>query len=428
MSPNNAEILARFIISSKKDRNISRNTIISYIDGIVYLENHHQHKNLEKMDKKDIISFLDSYRKSEAADPLHRWINTYNIRLQTLFKFFRWLYNLKYNESKTVSIPPIMNGIKRLKRKEKSSYQVKDLWTHEDDMIFLKYCEDSRLKCYHTMARDTSGRPHELLKLQIGDIMWQTNGTTTQYAEVTIGKYGKTVPRTVPLINSIPFIKDWIQEHPTGSNRNAYLFISFEKQSIYRNLPLKPLSLSNMYRRLKLEFFPRLLSNPCIPDEEKNKIRILLDKPWNPYVRRHTALTEKVKLLKSDYALRQHAGWSKNSKMVEIYTHEFGNESSQLLLQAYDIIPDNTQENNILKPRQCPNCNEPNKPDAKFCAKCRMVLTYDAYSETVEEKQQKESELQNLKEKQEQDMKLMREEMETKFQQILAKIDVATLK
>ena len=226
------------------------------------------------------------------------------------------------------------------------------------------------------MARDTSGRPHELLKLQIGDIMWQTNGTTTQYAEVTIGKGGKTVPRTVPLINSIPFIKDWIQEHPTGSNRNAYLFISFEKQSIYRNLPLKPLSLSNMYRRLKLEFFPRLLSNPCIPDEEKNKIRILLDKPWNPYVRRHTALTEKVKLLKSEYALRQHAGWSKNSKMVEIYTHEFGNESSQLLLQAYDIIPNNTRENNILKPRQCPNCNEPNKPDSKFCAKCRMVLTY----------------------------------------------------
>ena len=39
---------------------------------------------------------------------------------------------------------------------------------------------------------------------------------------------------------------------------------------------------------------------------------------------------------------------------------------------------------------------EPNKPDSKFCAKCRMVLTYDAYSETIEEKQQKE--VQNLKE------------------------------
>ena len=80
------------------------------------------------------------------------------------------------------------------------------------------------------MARDTSGRPHELLKLRVGDIMWQTNGTA-QYAEVTIGKSGKTVPRNVPLINSIPFVKDWIREHPTGNNRNSHLFISLEKQS-----------------------------------------------------------------------------------------------------------------------------------------------------------------------------------------------------
>ena len=57
-----------------------------------------------------------------------------------------------------------------------------------------------------------------------------------------------------------------------------------------------------------------------------------------------------------------------------------------------------------------------------------MVLTYDAYSETLEKEQRRESEVQNLKEKYEEDMKAMREEMENKFQQILAKIDVATLK
>lgn len=411
MSSNNTDILSRFIIYSKKERNNSRNTVMSFIDGIVYLENYHQHKDLEKMDKNDITSFLDSYRKSEAEDLLHRWINTYNIRYQALFKFFGWLYNLKYDdESKKVSIPPVMNGIKRLRRKEKSSYQAKDLWTQEDDAIFLKFCEDDRLKCYHVMARDTSGRPHELLKLRVGDIMWQTNGTA-QYAEVTIGKSGKTVPRTVPLINSIPFIKDWIREHPTGTNRNAYLFISFEKQSMYRNLSLKPLSLSNMYRHLKLEFFPRLLTNPDIPEEDKNKIRVLLEKPWNPYVRRHTSLNEIWKLVKSEHALRMHAGWSKNSRMVEVYTHEFSNESSQLLLQARGIIPANTQEDNIMKPVQCPNCNEPNKPDSRFCNKCNMILTYDAYNETLEKEKQRESEVQNLRERYEQDMKSVREQM-----------------
>jgi NAD-dependent SIR2 family protein deacetylase len=43
--------------------------------------------------------------------------------------------------------------------------------------------------------------------------------------------------------------------------------------------------------------------------------------------------------------------------------------------------------------RSCPNCNEPNKPDSKFCAKCRIVLTYDAYNETLEEQKIKEDKL-----------------------------------
>jgi hypothetical protein len=115
------------------------------------------------------------------------------------------------------------------------------------------------------MARDTSARPHELLKIQVGDIMYKVTGTAT-YAELTIGKGGKTVPRTVPLTNSIPYIKDWLQEHPTGNNRNTFLFISRERQSIYRNIPLKPISVAIMYRELKLDFFPRLLTRSEIKD------------------------------------------------------------------------------------------------------------------------------------------------------------------
>ena len=40
-----------------------------------------------------------------------------------------------------------------------------------------------------------------------------------------------------------------------------------------------------------------------------------------------------------------------------------------------------------MKPRQCPNCNELNKIDSKFCVKCRMILSYDEYMETVKDKE-----------------------------------------
>ena len=170
-----------------------------------------------------------------------------------------------------------------------------------------------------------------------------------------------------------------------------------------------------------------MIRNDELTNDEKQKIESLLKKPWNPYIRRHSALTEKSTILK-EHVLRQHAGWTSRSQMHFKYLHYFGNESSDSILEAYGIITKDKVQSDTLRSKQCPNCNEPNKPDSKFCAKCRMVLTYDAYNETLEKQQEKDSEIQKLREKQEQDMKLMREEMENKFQQILSRIDIATLK
>ncbi|HEY9388057.1 MAG TPA: hypothetical protein VIP70_13530 [Nitrososphaeraceae archaeon] len=36
------------------------------------------------MTRQDILAFLDSYRKTDAADPLHKWIGTYNLHCAVL--------------------------------------------------------------------------------------------------------------------------------------------------------------------------------------------------------------------------------------------------------------------------------------------------------------------------------------------------------
>ncbi|HEX7032635.1 MAG TPA: hypothetical protein VF172_06515 [Nitrososphaera sp.] len=74
--------------------------------------------------------------------------------------------------------------------------------------------------------------------------------------------------------------------------------------------------------------FPKPLGRPDIPPEDKRKIRELLQKPWNPYRRWHISPTAKARLA-NEYAFRLHTGWSKSSKMVEIYAHEVGRESSK---------------------------------------------------------------------------------------------------
>jgi len=374
------------------------------------------------MSRDDICRYLDSHRRSEESDPLHKWISTYNLRRTYLLRFFKWLYYPELEQKKR-PLPAVAANIASFKRKEQSIYKPTDLWTEEDDLLFLKYCPNKRDRCYHMVARDSSSRPSEILGLKIKSIVFKTTGEH-QYAAILVN--GKTGTRNIPLFSAVPYIKDWLDSHPQRGNPDAYLIPSMDRKHKRFGDKMKSISLNLIYRMYKLQFFPSLLKDPKVPPEDKQKIRDLLQKPWNPYIRRHSALTQKSTILK-EHVLRQHAGWSGRSQMHLKYIHYFGNEGSESLLEAYGIIPKDQQSVDVLRPKQCPNCNEPNKSDSKFCAKCRMVLTYDAYNETLDKQQEKESEVQKLQQKYEQDIKAMREEMQSKFQQILTKIDTGKL-
>ena len=417
-----SDVLAEYFESMQ----IEINPSVNYKDlsnwTLTNLARFHKDKSYRDMSRYDIVSYLNSLRKTDSADPMHKWIGTYNIYLACLTRFFKWLYNPTLSPTNRPK-PQVITNIPQLKRKEQSIYKQSDLWSAEDDQLFLKWCPSKRDKCYHSISRDLSARPHEILALKIKDIVFK-NAESKQYAEVLVN--GKTGSRHLPLIDSIPYIKDWLDSHPCRNKPEGYFIYSNDRRHIHQGR-LTVRGLRGIYRRYKQETFPKLLADPIVPTTDKEHIKKLLDKPWNPYIRRHSALTQKSAFLK-EHILRQHAGWSARSQMHLKYLHYYRNESSTSLLQEYGILPKDNEETHVLHPKQCPNCQEPNRPDQKFCAKCRMVLTYDAYSETLEKEQQKESEVQNLKERYERDMKAMREEMENKFQQILAKIDVATLR
>ena len=69
------------------------------------------------------------------------------------------------------------------------------------------------------------------------------------------------------------------------------------------------------------------------------------------------------------------------------------------LLKAKGIIKENEQIINILQPKMCPHCKEPNKPDAQFCFKCNFVMSFEAYHKGMEEKEKKNQEILELKER-----------------------------
>jgi integrase/recombinase XerD len=401
LSKENALTVCDYIIAMKREVNprlsYKKYTIqfLSELSKAVGIE-----KKFIDMTREDILCYLDKCRKSEDEDPLHKWIGSYNSKLVVLSRFFKWLYYPNIQDPKRRNElsalerkPDCIMDIKQLKRKEVSCYKPQDIWSQEDDLVFLKWVTNKRDRCYHTMARDLSARPHEILNLKIRDIVFKTVDGGKQYAMVVVN--GKTGSRSVPLFQSIPYVKQWLSDHPSRNNPNSPMFVGLGRNSMGKRLSIN--GLYGIYKDYKENFFPKLLEDTTISHEDKEKIKAMLAKPFNPYIRRHSALTEKSTKLKSS-TLNQHAGWQPGSNMAQVYIHYFGNESSESLLEAYGIVTKNNISIDTLNPKICPNCNEGNTQDAKFCTKCKMIMSFEGYQEALESQNKKEDELKVMKE------------------------------
>ena len=140
ISKENALAIVEFILNSITEINLSDNHKRNYISLLSQLSKFYDHKkSFKEMNRQDMLLFLDSYRKPETSDPLHKWIGTYNQYAVLLIKFFKWLYYPDIEPNKRVK-PQVVENIFQLRRKEQPIYKPSDLWTVEDDLLFLKYC------------------------------------------------------------------------------------------------------------------------------------------------------------------------------------------------------------------------------------------------------------------------------------------------
>jgi integrase len=216
----NAGIIVEYVCALKSEVNLADTYRRDVIVLLSKLSKYTSNKPFSELVRNDVLEFLDSYRKTETEDPMHRWIGTYNIFRMHLLRFFKWLHAPEIEPDKRQK-PPVVENIAKLRRKEKSIYRPSDLWTQQDDLLFLKYCPNERDRCYHAISRDLSARPHEIVKLKIKDLSFKSGGSL-QYCEVVVN--GKTGQRSIPLINSIPYLKDYLDHsHPQPRNPNAPL-------------------------------------------------------------------------------------------------------------------------------------------------------------------------------------------------------------
>jgi hypothetical protein len=162
----------------------------------------------------------------------------------------------------------------------------------------------------------------------------------------------------------------------------------------------------------------KLLKEHSITDQKEiEKLHFLLrTKKWNPYCIRHSAITSDSDYL-PEYALKKKVRWSMNSRQGSRYIKtRMGNELKNKILEYNGIITEETKKKNpsVLN---CPRCDLVNMLENKYCSKCSYPLKPEAFDEI---KLSEEEKINSIQKKYEQDMVVLKEEMNQKFNQIFS--------
>ena len=211
------------------------------------------------------------------------------------------------------------------------------------------------------LTYESAGRIDEIRNITIGNISQYES-----YASVFLS-VSKTVARPIPIIYSIPYLNQWINDHPDNENPNASLFGRFYRGKFgkYTTTGLY-IIIKNMGKCLKKEIYPHLF--------------------------RHSRLTELAKHL-TEAELCRFAGLIIGSKQVRRYVHLAHEDVENKILLVHGIKkPKEIKPQEIIKTMKCPRCTYENSSLDKYCSRCGSVLDI----KTVIKHQQKAKELERI--------------------------------
>ena len=311
-------------------------------------------------------------------------------------------------------ITPLFAKIKEKRTKRQSPYSETEIWDRDELLTIVKYEPYLRNKAALTLCWDMDARNHEVTMLKIKNIRLRE-----RYGEGEIPHEAKTGSGPILLTCSFPYVRDWINRHPFKNSPESRLICN-----LHNGAPVRPEALWTAMKQLRQRII-RLLENHSISDpSELEKLEYLIkNKRWNPYCIRHSAITSDSDYL-PEYALKKKVRWSMNSKQSARYIKSrMGNDLKQKILVQNDIISE-LQLDKKPSILNCPRCSLVNAIENKYCSKCSYPLIPSAFDEIKEAENKK---IEEIQQKYSQDIEAMRREMESKFQQILTRIDTAKL-
>lgn len=231
-----------------------------------------------------------------------------------------------------------------------------DLLTKEDVQKQIEAAHNARDKALISMLYETGARIGELIDLTVRDIEDRTHGK-----KVVID--GKTGARRLPLVESVPYLNKWLNEHPSGGSDDPLWC------KIQQGGPEDQLG----YRYIREKILKRTMEDAGI------------DKPSNPHHYRHSRASYMANEM-TEAQLCEWFGWVQGSDVPARYVHLSGRDIDNAYDEMHGLVEpeEEDHEEDVI---QCPRCQELNEPGSAFCARCGFALDQDSAAELEEEVQ-----------------------------------------
>lgn len=294
-----------------------------YLFCLVKLAKHFKGKCFRELTKKDLIDFFDKWKEYKSPS------------LKVSVKaFFKWLNNGVYPES--------VSWIKGRGFEKKKLPE--DILTPEEVKLLADSTLNPRDRALILLLYESGCRAGELIGLNLKDIKFD------EYGAVIILN-GKTGMRRVRVIDCVPDVKTWLNNHPRAKDPTAPLFL--ELRGKFNHLG-NHATLANILKAAKR--------------------RAGLKKRLYPHLFRHSRATHLAKDF-TEQELKVIFGWTGGSRMPATYVHLSGADVDKKMLEKRGLLQkDEENGKNDLKPIVCKNCNCENSPTARFCTQCGIAF------------------------------------------------------
>lgn len=254
-------------------------------------------------------------------------------------QFWKWL---KQTGS---SFPPEVDWIKTAYNKSHNRL-VNDILTPQDIRKVLSFVTSKRDKALISFLYESGARIGEVLSMEIKDF-WMERVC----AKVRL--VGKTGERIIPIVNSVPYLSKYLDDHPFRDEPHASFWLAIG--TFHKN---KDLEYQGASKRIARLFVKAGIKKRC-----------------NPHAFRHSRASE-LSLALTEAQMCAYFGWVIGSDQTRTYVHISGRDLDAGILKYNGIKVEEEDKPHPLAIQKCARCSFENGATAKYCAQCSMALTY----------------------------------------------------